>query len=94
MQWATTRKLRIARAATAWLIRRFIDREATFLFVEDGEVSALQERDGVTGFHATGARYPKVNERGQIAFEALVEEHCAHDPVLVSMGAIVRNADT
>ena len=39
------------------------------------------------------ARYPAVNDRGQTAFEALVEEHCSSDPALVAMGRIVHDAD-
>ena len=93
MLWVTTKKLRIARAATAWLIRRFLDPEATFRFVDEAEVHALEEREGAVGFHAAGARYPKVNARGQTAFEALVEERCADDPALVAMAKIVHDAD-
>ena len=91
--WVTKKKLRIARAATAWLIRRFIDPAAAFRFVEDAEVVTVQDRESAIGFHATGARYPQVNARGQIAFEALVEEHCADDATLVLMGRIVHDAD-
>jgi hypothetical protein len=93
MLWVTKKKLRIARAATAWLIRRFIDAEATFRFVDEPEVVALQEGLGAVGFHAAGARYPALNARGQTAFEALVEEHCAADAALVAMGRIVHDAD-
>jgi hypothetical protein len=93
MLWVTTKKLRIARAATAWLVRRFLDPGAVFRFVDEAEVQALQEREGAVGFHAAGARYPKVNERGQTAFEALVEERCPGDPALAAMAKIVHDAD-
>jgi hypothetical protein len=91
--WVTKRKLRIARAATVWLIRRFIDPGATFAFVDDADVAQLQERDQAIGFHATGARYPQVNSRGQTAFEALVEEHCSDNATLVALARIVHDAD-
>ncbi len=93
MLWVTTRKLRIARAATVWLIRRFIDPAGEFRFVEESEVAALQDREGAVGFHATGARYPKVDAQGRTAFEALVDERCADDPALVEMAKIVHDAD-
>jgi hypothetical protein len=93
MLWVTKKKLRIARAATAWLIRRFIDEQASFQFVDDHEVAGLQDRLGAVGFHASGARYPALNARGQTAFEALVEERCAGDAALVAMGRIVHDAD-
>jgi hypothetical protein len=93
MLWVTKKKLRIARAATAWLIRRFIDKNATLRFVDEHEVVKLQDRDGAIGFHAAGARYPAVNARGQTAFEALVEEHCPTDAALSAMARIVHDAD-
>ena len=93
MLWVTTKKLRIARAATVWLVKRFIDREAVFRFVDEAEVPALQEREGAIGFHATGARYPKADAQGRTAFEALVDEHCADDPGLLAMAKVVHDAD-
>src|SRR5271170_4482201 len=93
MLWVTKKKLRIARAATAWLIRRFIDEQASFQFVDDHEVEGLQDRLGAVGFHAAGARYPALNARGQTSFEALVEEHCPDDAALAAMGRIVHDAD-
>jgi hypothetical protein len=93
MLWVTKKKLRIARAATAWLVRRFVDPDATFRFVEEREVVELQEREGAVGFHAAGARYPAQNARGQTAFEAIVEEYCPTDPALAALGRIVHDAD-
>jgi hypothetical protein len=93
MLWATTKKLRIARAATVWLIRRFIDPSATFRFVSELEVAELEQKEGAIGFHAKGARYPKVDHKGRVAFEALVDEHCAADAALVEMARIVHDAD-
>lgn len=93
MLWTTTRKLRIARAATVWLIRRFIDSAATFRFVAEAEVAELEQSDGAIGFHAKGARYPKVDGQGRVAFEALVEQHCAQNAALVAMARIIHDAD-
>lgn len=93
MLWVTKKKLRIARAATAWLIRRFIDPQAELRFVDEAEVATLQSRDGAIGFHAKGARYPAIDAQGRTAFEALVDERCADDATLVAMGRIVHDAD-
>jgi hypothetical protein len=79
--------------ATAWLIRRFIDPGATFLFVEPDEVAEVQRREGVKGFDAPGATYPHKDEQGRCSFEALVEEYCPGDAVLRGMARIVRGAD-
>jgi hypothetical protein len=93
MKWVTRRKIRVNRTATAWLVRRFIDPEATFLFVEPEAVAEVQDREGAIGFDAPGARYPHKDERGRCSFEALVEEHCTSDEALRQMALIVQSAD-
>jgi hypothetical protein len=93
MKWVTKRRIKVNRAATAWLIRRFIDPDATILFVEPDEVAEAQRRDGAIGFDAPGARYPHEDAAGRCSFEALVAEHCAADPALVALARIVRGAD-
>lgn len=93
MQWVTRRQIRVNRAATAWLIRRFIDRDATFAFVEPDEVAAVQRETGAIGFDAPGARYPHKDDRGRCSFEALVEENRPDDPALRALARIVHSAD-
>lgn len=93
MKWVTRRTIRVNRAATAWLIKRFIDPDATFLFVEPGEVGEVERREGARGFDAPGATYPHQDARGRCSFEALVAEHRPDDPVLRALARIVRGAD-
>jgi hypothetical protein len=93
MKWVTRRKLRISRAATAWLIRRVVDPQAVFLFVDDDEQAKAAESDGAIGFHCPGTRYPKKNADGLTPFEALVVEHRPADAALQRMAEIVRDAD-
>ena len=93
MHWVTSRKIKINRAATAWLIRRFIDPEAVFVFVSPGDVAAEAQRLGGVGFHAPGTTYPARDGGGRTPFEALVEERCAEDAALRRMSVIVRDAD-
>ena len=93
MNWVTRRSIRVNRTATAWLIARFIDPEATFVFVEPDEVECAQSELGAIGFDAPGARYPHKDARGRCSFEALVEEHCAGDAALRKLAAIVHCAD-
>src|SRR5215831_9701676 len=92
MKWVTRERIRVNRTATAWLVRRFIDPEATFVFCAPEDVAAIQE-GGAIGFDAPGARYPHQDERGRCSFEALVEEHRASDAALARMAAIVHGAD-
>ncbi len=73
MKWVTRRSIRVNRMATAWLIRRSVDPEAVFLFVEPDEVAALQQREGAKGFDAPRATYPHKDEKGRCSFEALAE---------------------
>lgn len=93
MTWVTKKRIKVNRAATAWLIRRFIDHDATILFVEPEEVAEVQRREGAMGFDAPGATYPHQDASGRCSFEALVAEHCANDPALVALARIVRGAD-
>ena len=81
------------RLATAWLIRRFIDPQVVFLFVEPNEVAEVQRCEGAKGFDAPGATYPHKDEKGRCSFEALVEEYCPEDAVLRELARIVRGAD-
>ena len=93
MTWVTKRGIKVNRAATAWLIRRFIDRDATVRFVEPDEVVDVQRRDGAKGFDAPGATYPHRDAQGRCSFEALVAEHCPDDPALRTLARIVHGAD-
>jgi hypothetical protein len=93
MKWVTRKAIRVNRVATAWLIRRFIDPHALFLFVEPEEVADIQQREGATGFDAPGATYPHTDDQGRCSFEALAEEYCPGDAVLHELGRIVHGAD-
>ena len=93
MKWVTRKRIHVNRAATGWLIRRFLDPSGEIVFVEPDEVEAIQERDGATGFDAPGARYPHKDASGRCSFEQLVFERRAEDPALVRLAAIVHGAD-
>lgn len=93
MNWVTRKHIRVNRAATAWLIRCFVDREAVFLFVAPEEVAGIQSRDGAIGFDAPGARYPHKDEQGRCSFEALAVEHRPDDAALRELARIVHDAD-
>ena len=93
MKWITRRGIRVNRTATCWLVRRFLDPGAEFLFVSPDEVASAQAESGGTGFDAPGATYPHRDERGLCSFAALVRERLAGDPVLAEMARIVQAAD-
>ena len=93
MKWVTRKQIRVNRVATAWLIRRFIDPQAEFIFVEPDQVAEMQTQQGAKGFDAAGATYPHKDDQGRCSFEALVDEYCSVDPVLKQIARIVRGAD-
>jgi cysteine desulfurase/selenocysteine lyase len=93
MKWVTRPHIRVNRTATAWLIRRFVDPGATFVFVPPDEVAAVERREGAIGFDAPNARYPHKDSRGRCSFEALAEEHRPGDEALRRLARIVRDAD-
>src|SRR5262245_59585514 len=93
MKWITRTGIRVNRTATWWLIRRFLDPEAEFLFVPAEQVAELQPAIGATGFDAPGATYPHRDANGRCSFAALVHERLTEDPVLLEMACIVQAAD-
>lgn len=93
MLWVTRSKIRVNRAATGWLVRRFIDPGASFRFVEATDVARFQADHGAIGFDAPGARYPHQDAKGRCSFEVLVEEYLPGDGALRELAGIVHGAD-
>jgi len=93
MKWITRPGIRVNRTATCWLIKRFLDPDAEFVFVPADRVCALQSESGGTGFDAPAADYPHQDAQGLCSFAALVNERLAQDPALVEMARIVQAAD-
>ena len=87
MRWATRRHCHVDRAACAWLIRRFIDVEAEFVFVEDRE----EVPDDATPFDIRGVELS--HHRGDCSFETFLRRYELADPVLWETGKIVHEAD-
>jgi hypothetical protein len=93
MKWITREKIRVNRTATCWLVRRFIDHNAEFLFVAPADVSSIQADQGAIGFDAPNATYPHKDKNGLCSFAALVHERFSNDPVLIEIARIVQAAD-
>lgn len=89
MKWVTRLNLHVDRTSSAWLIRRFIDADAEFVFVPAGTDSA--SLDGHT-FDMRGAEF--THAEGRCTFEELVIRHGLDtDEALVEMGHMIREAD-
>jgi hypothetical protein len=93
MKWITREQIRVNRTATCWLIRRFLDPDAEFIFVPADEVESMQAETGATGFDAPGSTYLHKDAQGLCSFAALVHERLTHDPVLLEMARLVQAAD-
>jgi hypothetical protein len=87
MKWATRRGVHVDRAACAWLIRRSVDPEAEFVFVDDpADVPA-----GVTPFDMRGAELG--HHGGDCSFETILRRYDLDDPALWDIARIVHEAD-
>ncbi len=91
MKWVTRERPKTDRIACPWLIEKFIDPEAEFLYVPADEVLATATREGAKSFDCTGADYG--HREGKCTFEMLIEEHGLDDPALAYLAQIVHGAD-
>ncbi|MDT3685173.1 MAG: chromate resistance protein [Pseudorhodoplanes sp.] len=91
--WVTRRRPKIDRVACPWLIRRFIDRDARFLFVEPPDVRAVAQETGAVPFDIEGVELSHEGER--CSFDTLLKAFGLEDlPALARLALIVRGADT
>lgn len=90
--WVTRTRPKVDRIACPWLIRRFVDREAVFLFVSPSEVAAVADRFGATPFDIDGVFWSHRGER--CTFDVMIEEFGLASPALDRLATIVRAADT
>ena len=92
MKWVTRENANVDRIACPWLIRRFIDADAEFLYVQRDEVLNVAEREGANSYDAPGAKY--THRDGKCSFDVLVEDFdLAGDAALVRLAGIVHAAD-
>jgi hypothetical protein len=87
MRWVTRANCHVDRAACAWLIRRFLDPDAAFVFVNDPD----EVRDDATAFDMRGAELS--HHGGDCSFETFLRHYELDDPVLWDLARIVHEAD-
>ena len=97
MKWVTRERPKVDRIACPWLIRRFIDPDAQFLYVPTNDVLAVAEREGGQSFDAKGATYSHRRHPDGTqwcTFETLIDGHgLGHDPALAELARVVHAAD-
>ena len=92
MKWITRERPKIDRIACPWLIKRFIDRDAEFLFVPTADVMRRAKEAGATPFDVEGV---ELSHDGPLcSFDALLAKYHLTDPSLAELAVIVRGADT
>ncbi|MBF0161055.1 MAG: chromate resistance protein [Magnetococcales bacterium] len=92
MNWITRSHVHVDRVACPWLIKRFIDSEAKFLFVPKSQLLATAEREGAISFDSPGARYH--HDGDLCTFSVLIREYSLTDKALLRMAKVVNAADT
>lgn len=94
MKWITRSDVKVDRVACPWLIRRFVDPEAEFLFVPEDQLLETAGREGAIPFDATRFPEVKLNHRGErCTFEAILEDYKLTEPALHRLALIIRGAD-
>ncbi|CDX48982.1 Chromate resistance exported protein [Mesorhizobium plurifarium] len=90
--WVTRSRPKVDRIACPWLIRRFVDPEAVFLFVDPAEVPAVADRFAAVPFDIEGVFWSHRGDR--CTFDTMIEEFGLRVEALDRLALIVRGADT
>ena len=91
MKWVTRKNAHVDRIACPWLIRRFVDRDAEFIFVPGGDVLPVAEREQAIPFDVKGVELGHVD--GRCSFESIMVKYGLADPALKRLALIVHGAD-
>ena len=92
MKWITRSHVHVDRVACPWLITRFIDSDAEFLFVPKSKVMEVAETDGAIAFDTPGA---ELNHREDLCtFDVIIRDYELTDRALLRMAKIINAADT
>jgi len=92
MKWITRERPKIDRIACPWLIQRFIDPEAEFLYVPAADVLPVARETGATPYDIPGVEMGHVGDR--CSFDAFLAKYSLAEPALQRLATIVRGADT
>jgi len=95
MKWVTRERAKVDRIACPWLIKKFVDTNAVFLFVPADKVAEIARSDGATAFDVPGVELTHYKEGGTdyVSFDAIIKKYNLRDPALLELARIVRGAD-
>lgn len=92
MKWVTRERPKIDRVACPWLIARFIDEDADFLFVPPNDVVRVANETGAIPYDVEGVEL--THDGPLCSFDAILKKYDLQDPALADLARIVRGADT
>ncbi|HLH60547.1 MAG TPA: chromate resistance protein ChrB domain-containing protein [Ktedonobacteraceae bacterium] len=93
MKWITREHVKVDRVACPWLIKKFVDKDAEFLFVPTDQVMDVAEREGAIPYDVKNVELGHHSK--ECSFEAILKKYnLTSDPALVLLGKIVNGADT
>jgi hypothetical protein len=92
MKWITREKVKVDRVACPWLIRKFVDPKAEFVFVPAEQVAAKGKELGATPFDIDGCELGHHGE--DVSFNSILKKFGLTDPALMLLGEVVRAADS
>jgi hypothetical protein len=92
MKWVTRERPNVDRIACPWLIKRFVDKDAEFLYAPADQVMAVAEREGATPYDVPGVELGHHGD--ECSFDAIIHKYNLTDPALAHLARIVRGADT
>lgn len=91
MIWITRSHVHVDRVACPWLITRFVDSDAEFLFVPKGEIDRIVKETGAIPFDAPGVELG--HHEGRCSFDSIILKYELKEPGLLRMAKIVHSAD-
>lgn len=91
MKWVTRSHVHVDRVACPWLITRFVDNEAEFLFVPGGQIEQVAKDTGAIPFDAPGVELG--HHEGRCSFESIILKYGLKEPGLLRLAMIVHAAD-
>ena len=91
MRFVTRKNAAVDRIACPWLIRRFIDKEAEFLYVDPADVRRIAQETGAIPYDVEGVELGHVD--GRCSFESILLKYNLDDPTLARMAKIIHAAD-
>jgi len=92
MKWVTRANPKVDRIACPWLLKKFVDPEAEFLYAPADQVMAVAEREGATAYDVPNVELG--HHGAECSFDAIIHQYTLTDPALEKLALIVRGADT